>query len=153
MPDVQPKSERMTEEQKSRSLGYLRSVLIEEERRNSQVIPLPEEAAPLPPKVAMPIPPSVPQPSVAPSQKRPERWRRGKTGIALTLVAGCLVIGVMFLFQFLTGGGLPTAGDFKLAGIGLLAIWFLTTLDAREERQDEHFEAIERELAGIKKKL
>jgi hypothetical protein len=59
----------------------------------------------------------------------------------------------MFLFQFLTGGGLPTAGDFKLAGIGLLAIWFLTTLDAREERQEEHFEAIERELAEIKRKL
>ena len=53
----------MTEEQKDRSLRYLRKVLIEEERRNSQVIPLPEEAAPLPPKVAMPIPPSVPQPS------------------------------------------------------------------------------------------
>jgi hypothetical protein len=60
MPDEQPKSERMTEEQKAQSLAYLRSVLIEEERRNSQVIPLPEEAVPLPPPVAMPIPPSVP---------------------------------------------------------------------------------------------
>jgi len=153
MPDEQPKSERMTEEQKAQSLAYLRSGLIKEERRNSQVIPLPEEAAPLPPKVAAPLPPSVIAPSPAISHEGPKRWSGGTGGIVLTLVAGCLVIGVTFLFRFLTGGGLPTAGDFKLAGIGLLAIWFLTTLDAREERQEEHFEAIERELAEIKRKL
>ncbi|MGA2896494.1 MAG: hypothetical protein ABSE27_02710 [Acidobacteriaceae bacterium] len=145
MPDDQPKPEKLSQERKDADLRYLRKVLEREEREKSQVIPLPEEVAPLSPPVIAPIP--------VVSQEGPKRWAGGTRGIVLALVMGCLVIGAWFLFRFLTGDGLPTSGDFKLAGIGLLAIWFLTTLDAREERQREHFEAIERELAEIKRSL
>jgi hypothetical protein len=52
IPTLQMEDGPLTEEQKARELGYLRKVLIEEERRNSQVILLPEDVVPLPPAVA-----------------------------------------------------------------------------------------------------
>lgn len=147
MPNEQPKSERLTEEQKARDLGYLRKVLIEEERRNSQVIPLPEEAVPLPPPVAASLPPPVSAPI-------PVAIRRThRNTVFLNVIVGCIVIPVFFLINFFVWGEVPSPSDFKLAAAALLVLWFLASLDARERRQEEHFETIERELAEIKRKL
>lgn len=145
MPDEQPKSERMTEEQKSRSLGYLRSVLIEEERRNSQVIPLPEEVAPLPPPVAAPSP--------ATSHETSERWTRSNTVTLIVFVGGCFAIGAFFFINFLMSGEIPTSHDRWMAAGALFVLMFVRSLETREERQREHFETIERELAEIKSSL
>jgi hypothetical protein len=140
MPDNQPKPEPLTEEQKARDLGYLRKVLVEEERRNSQVIPLPEDAAPLSPPVV-----TVPSPAIP--HEKPERWTRSTTGILLTLVVGCLVVGADFLFRFLTGDGPPTSGDLKLAGAGLLVVWIMAVLNARFDEMRTRLDAIEKRLS------
>jgi hypothetical protein len=140
IPTLQMEDGPLTEEQKARELGYLRKVLIEEERRNSQVIPLPEDVAPLSPPVV-----AVPSPAIP--HEKPERWTRSDTGIMLTLVVGCLAIGVFFLFRFVTGDGPPTSGDLKLAGAGLLVVWVMAVLNARFDEIKARLDAIEKRLS------
>jgi hypothetical protein len=121
------------------TLRYLHDELVAEERRNSQVIPLPEESALLPPPVVAPI--------LTATRKM------ARNTVFLNLIVGCIAIAGFFLINFFVWGESPSHTDIRLAVGALLVLWYLSTLDARERRQQDRFDTIERDLAEIKRKL